>query len=72
MPGSVRRIARYATTGLLGLYIIYVSIGDLANRAIRHWHWLALSVMLGLCIGTWAAAGVAGRRGSRRREPLQR
>jgi hypothetical protein len=72
MPGSVRRITRYTTAGLLGLYIIYVSISALANRAIRHWHWLVLSVMLGLCIGTWAAASVADRRGSRRREPLQR
>jgi peptidoglycan/xylan/chitin deacetylase (PgdA/CDA1 family) len=72
LPGSVRRIARYVTAGLLGLYIIYVSISALANRAIRHWHWLVLSVMLGLCIGTWAAASVAGLRGSRRREPLQR
>ena len=72
MPGSVRRFARYATAGLLGLYVIHFSISALASRAIRHWHWLVLSVMLGLCIGTWAAASVAGRRGSRRREPLQR
>jgi hypothetical protein len=72
MPGSVRSTARYATAGLLGLYIIYISVSALANRAIRHWHWLALSAVLGLCIGTWAAASVASRRGSRRSEPLQR
>lgn|GEM_PF-834852 len=72
MPSSVRRTAGYATAGLLGLYVSYVSISALANRAIRHWHWLVLSVVLGLCIGTWAAASVAGRRGSRRREPLPR
>jgi len=72
LPGSARRIARYATAGLLGLCIICVSISALADRAIRHWHWLVLSVMLGLCIGTWAAASMASRRGSRRREPLPR
>ena len=71
MPDSVRSIARYATAGLLGLCIIYVSISTLANRAIRHWYWLALSLILGLCIGTWAALSAAGRRGSRRREPWQ-
>jgi len=70
VAGSVRRTASCATAGLLGLCIIYVSINALANRAIRRWHWLVLSAMLGLYIGTWAAAIVAGRRGPRRREPL--
>jgi len=72
IPGSARRIARYATASLLGLYIICVSISALTNRAIQHGHWLVLSAMLGLCIGTWAAASVGSRRGSRRREPLQK
>jgi hypothetical protein len=70
--GSAPRIVRFATAGLLGLYIIFVGISALAHRAIRQAHWLVLSAMLGLCIGIWTAASVAGRCGSRRCEPLQR
>jgi peptidoglycan/xylan/chitin deacetylase (PgdA/CDA1 family) len=60
---SMRRTAVRVTTGLLGLCVICISINALANRAVQHRHWLVLSVALGLCIGTWAAALMAGRRG---------
>jgi peptidoglycan/xylan/chitin deacetylase (PgdA/CDA1 family) len=54
-PGSLPRIAEYATVSLLGLYVVYI-VAVRSHNAVRHRHIMVLVGLLGLCLGTWVAA----------------
>jgi peptidoglycan/xylan/chitin deacetylase (PgdA/CDA1 family) len=59
--GTLPRIAEYATTTLLGFYVIYTAAA-LSRHAVRHRHMATLAGLLGACLGTWVAAHAPGSR----------